>query len=69
MSAGEVEGVGVMFKKDRLVVGQVVVLSEESTYSFVVVGSVVVPLVELEVGEFFNQSLVDDEALVSVGTR
>lgn len=69
MSAGEVEGVGVMFQKERFVVGQVVVLSEESPYSFVVVGSVVVPLVELEVGEFFDQSLVDDEALVSVGTR
>ena len=63
----EMKGMCIMFQKEGLEVGQVVVLSEDSPDPFTVGFPHMVPLVALYSGKFVDQGGVDAEMLSAVG--
>lgn len=65
----EVIDVRVVFAEQRFVVRHLIVLAEEPPYPVAILLAAVVPLMELQVGEFVDQRLVDPQLLVAVGAR
>ena len=68
MVAREVERMGVVLQKERLEMGQRIMLAKQAPDTIAETGVTVVELYSLYLGKLLNQSFVDEERLVAIAS-